>query len=320
MPGLFIAIEGADGAGKTTAVNFLKEMLSDERITATHPFTYFRSPGGSPQCEKLRSVFLDSNISFLPKSELYLNISMHMENCENIVKPALLNNNVVLVDRYLDSTSAYQGAGRELMRVMNSFTYDLYENRELIVPNIVVIINCSDDVRLERLKSRGTTDRMEQQSSDFNKRVSQHFKQMTMVGSDCGNLTIIIENNGTNEELKEKCQKFVDCIVIPRLEWSKDKLSDEYGIFDIERINESDPIVEKSIDGIWDANTKFALMDKQTGDVICESTGISNFIKIVSCIDIQSRIDDGEYQITYAYDGSVSQISKEVFFKHYEAM
>jgi dTMP kinase len=111
MTRLFIAFEGGDGAGKSTQVQLLAEALRarGETVILT------REPGGSPVAEKIRDVVLDiANLGLNDRSEALLYAASRAEHVAKVVRPALERGEVVITDRYMDSSIAYQGAGRHL--------------------------------------------------------------------------------------------------------------------------------------------------------------------------------------------------------------
>ncbi|MFP4459481.1 MAG: dTMP kinase [Candidatus Zixiibacteriota bacterium] len=106
---LFITFEGIDGSGKSTQVKLLKKFLEKEGFT-----TYTtREPGGTPLAEGLRKVLLDNSTGVLsPYSELFLYLASRREHLDKIILPELEDGNIVISDRFVDSSVAYQGSGR----------------------------------------------------------------------------------------------------------------------------------------------------------------------------------------------------------------
>ena len=111
MTRMFIAFEGGDGAGKSTQVQLLAEALRAQGETVT----LTREPGGSPIAEKIRDLVLDiANLGLNDRSEALLYAASRAEHVAKVIQPALDRNEVVITDRFMDSSIAYQGAGREL--------------------------------------------------------------------------------------------------------------------------------------------------------------------------------------------------------------
>ncbi len=105
---IFVTIEGVDGAGKSTQAARLVSQLVDEG----YDVEFFREPGGAPLSEHIRTILLDSNFEIGPLPELLLFSAARAQLVEECIRPALDEGKVVVCDRFYDSTTAYQGAGR----------------------------------------------------------------------------------------------------------------------------------------------------------------------------------------------------------------
>jgi dTMP kinase len=107
MAGLFVTFEGVDRAGKTTQAGMLRDALGDRAVAV-------REPGGTPAGERIREILKDGSIELSPVSEALLFAAARAELVERVIRPALEDGKVVVSDRYLDSSLAYQGEGRGL--------------------------------------------------------------------------------------------------------------------------------------------------------------------------------------------------------------
>ena len=107
MAGLFVTFEGVDRAGKTTQARMLRDALGDRAVAV-------REPGGTPAGERIREILKDGSIELDPRSEALLFAAARAELVEQVIRPALESGKVVVSDRYLDSSLAYQGEGRGL--------------------------------------------------------------------------------------------------------------------------------------------------------------------------------------------------------------
>ena len=107
---IFVTIEGVDGAGKSTQARLLVKRLEEER----YPAVLFREPGGAPLSDRIRSILLRSNFPIGPKAEVLLFSAARVQLVEECILPALAAGKVVVCDRFYDSTTAYQGAGRKI--------------------------------------------------------------------------------------------------------------------------------------------------------------------------------------------------------------
>ena len=170
MHGLFIVFEGGDGAGKSTQSallgRWLKEQGRDVVLT--------REPGEGPVGEKIRAILLDPATGDLsPRAEALLYSADRAHHVDTTVKPALARGAVVISDRYIDSTLAYQGAGR---------TLDLAELEPIawwaadhLVPDLTVLLDLEPS---EGLATIGERDRLEAADDDFHARTRDYFLRL----------------------------------------------------------------------------------------------------------------------------------------------
>lgn len=166
--GLFVAFEGGDGAGKSTQARVLGEWLEQRGYAVRHT----REPGGTALGREIRELLLhgeDGSVS--PRAEALLFAADRAHHVATLVRPALERGEVVLTDRYLDSSVAYQGAARDLgheeIRQLSLWAVDG------LVPDLTVLLDVPAGVGRER---RGTVhDRLERETDDFHDRVRQGF-------------------------------------------------------------------------------------------------------------------------------------------------
>ncbi|MFE2725444.1 dTMP kinase [Kitasatospora sp. NPDC059327] len=166
--GFFIALEGGDGAGKSTQAQALAEWIRGKG----HEVVLTREPGGSPVGQRLRGLVLDvGNTGLSHRAEALIYAADRAEHVENVIRPALARGAVVITDRYMDSSIAYQGAGRDLAatevaRISRWATGGL-------VPDLTVVL----DVDPTRARERFTEalDRLESEPTEFHQRVRSGF-------------------------------------------------------------------------------------------------------------------------------------------------
>ena len=166
MSGLFITLEGGDGAGKSTQMGALTEWLRQRG----HSVVQAREPGGTELGLELREIILHRRGYIAPRAEALLYVADRAHNVATVVRPALERGDVVIQDRYLDSSVAYQGTGRVL---------DPTEVRDLsvwategLLPHLTVLLDLDPAVGRERLDaSRTRYDRLEAEKADFHERV-----------------------------------------------------------------------------------------------------------------------------------------------------
>ncbi|GGU78857.1 hypothetical protein GCM10010275_12080 [Streptomyces litmocidini] len=166
--GFFIALEGGDGAGKSTQVQALAEWIRAKG----HEVVVTREPGATPIGKRLRSILLDvSSAGLSNRAEALLYAADRAEHVDSLVRPALERGAVVLSDRYIDSSVAYQGAGRdlsptEIARISRWATGGL-------VPNLTVVLDVSPETARERFTE--APDRLESEPPEFHARVRAGF-------------------------------------------------------------------------------------------------------------------------------------------------
>jgi dTMP kinase len=174
--GLFLALEGGEGAGKSTQARLLADALADRvgEVVLT------REPGDTPVGQSLRAILLDPATGHLaPRTEALLYAADKAEHVARVVSPALQRGAVVITDRYVDSTLAYQGAGRslsvdEVERVARWAT-------EALRPHLTVFL---DLPAVEGLRRAGSPDRLEQEPVEFHERVRAHFRGLAAADPD----------------------------------------------------------------------------------------------------------------------------------------
>ncbi|QFG67609.1 dTMP kinase [Ornithinimicrobium pratense] len=167
-PGFFVAFEGGDGAGKSTQSRLLGQWLTDQGYAVRHT----REPGGTGLGRQVRELLLhgeDGSVS--PRAEALLFAADRAHHVASVVRPALQGGGVVLTDRYLDSSVAYQGAARALghdeVRKLSMWAV------EGLVPDLTVLLDVS--AREGRARRGEVHDRLEREADDFHDRVRQGF-------------------------------------------------------------------------------------------------------------------------------------------------
>lgn len=173
MTGLFLTLEGGDGSGKSTQMGALTAWLEQQGRTVVQS----REPGGSDLGLELRDIILHRRGYMAPRAEALLYAADRAHNIATIVRPALDRGDVVIQDRYLDSSVAYQGAGRVL---------DPTEVRDVslwasegLLPDLTVVLDLDPAVGRERLtESRTRYDRLEAEGADFHERVRAAYLEL----------------------------------------------------------------------------------------------------------------------------------------------
>ncbi|MEU6992989.1 dTMP kinase [Streptomyces sp. NPDC046465] len=180
--GFFIALEGGDGAGKSTQAEALAEWIRAKG----HEVVVTREPGATPVGKRLRSILLDvSSAGLSHRSEALLYAADRAEHVDTVVRPALERGAVVISDRYIDSSVAYQGAGRDL-----SPTEIARINRWAtggLVPHLTCLLDVSPEAARERFTE--APDRLESEPAEFHARVRSGF--LTLAAADPGRYLIV---------------------------------------------------------------------------------------------------------------------------------
>lgn len=167
--GLFIVFEGGDGAGKSTQVALLRDALCREgrQVTVT------RQPGGTPLGQQIRDLVLHGE-HVTPRAEALLFAADKAHHVETLIRPALQRGDVVISDRYTDSSVAYQGAGRAL-GAQEVHDLNMWAVEDL-VPDLTVVV---DITAAEGRRRRGDVhDRLESEEDTFHEAIRQHFLAM----------------------------------------------------------------------------------------------------------------------------------------------
>jgi dTMP kinase len=170
MTGLFITFEGGDGSGKTTQINLLATWLESQGQTVV----LTREPGGTDLGVELRNIVLHRKGFIAPRAEALLYAADRSHHIHSLVRPALERGEVVVQDRYLDSSVAYQGAGRVL---------DPEEVRELslwaterLMPHLTVLLDVPASVaKARQAQTEREYDRLEAEAEDFHTRVRESY-------------------------------------------------------------------------------------------------------------------------------------------------
>ena len=168
MEGKFITLEGIEGSGKSTNLSFIKQILDDNQIN----YIVTREPGGGPLGPSLREILLDKSTVISPTVEMLLMMADRKDHVDNVINLNLKKGNWVISDRYLDSTIAYQGGGRQLD--VNLITF-LSADLDLPTPDLTLLFDLPVNEALERAKERSELDRFESEPEDFHNRIRDSY-------------------------------------------------------------------------------------------------------------------------------------------------
>lgn len=170
MSGLFVTFEGGDASGKTTQIGLLADWLKAQGKTVL----VTREPGGSDLGNELRDIVLHRRGFIAPRAEALIYAADRAHHIHEVVRPALGRGEVVLQDRYLDSSVAYQGAGRVLdpAEVKDVSVWAT----EGLMPGVTILLDVPADIGLQRQASEERAyDRLEAEALDFHERVRESY-------------------------------------------------------------------------------------------------------------------------------------------------
>lgn len=168
--GLFITFEGGEGAGKTTLI----DRLFDELSAKGHVVIRTREPGGSALGKEIRTLLLDQEEHpVCSRSELFLYLADRAQHVHQVILPALEEGEIVLCDRFNDSTLAYQGAARALnLDMIKSVCQAATDG---LLPDLTLFLDLDPKLGLERAMQKNAHDRLEKESLDFHTKVREAF-------------------------------------------------------------------------------------------------------------------------------------------------
>ncbi len=172
MTGLFITLEGPEGAGKSTNRDYLAERLRERGVDVL----LTREPGGTPLAERIRELLLaPSDEPMASDTELLLVFAARAQHLQQVIRPALARGAVVLCDRFTDATYAYQGGGRGLSGERIALLENFVQGE--LRPDLTLIFDLPVEVGLARAAARGRLDRFEQEGRGFFEAVRQAYLQ-----------------------------------------------------------------------------------------------------------------------------------------------
>lgn len=200
MKGVFITFEGLDGTGKSTQMELLAEALRD----AGYVVTVTREPGGTHLGEAVRDLLLDpASHGMSARAEALLYAAARAHLVQEVIRPALRDGQVVLCDRYIDSSLAYQGYGREL-GTDDIVTLNVWAT-ECLFPDLTLFLDLEDGVRSGRLGA--VPDRLEAEDAQFHNRVGEGFQALVR---DHPHRIRRIDAGGSTEEVQQRVRAVVE--------------------------------------------------------------------------------------------------------------
>lgn len=201
MKGLFITLEGPEGAGKSTNLKVFAQALADAGCTTL----LTREPGGTPVAERIRDVLLSHHDEpMCADAELLLMFAARAQHLNALIKPALAAGRVVISDRFTDATYAYQGGGRGIAHERIA-TLETWVQGDLR-PDLTLIFDVPVDVGMARARARSELDRFEVEQSSFFEAVRNTYLQRAKAEPQRYR---IIDASGSLEQVAEAMQPLI---------------------------------------------------------------------------------------------------------------
>lgn len=202
MSGLFITMEGTDGAGKTTQIKLLEEYLLKKgfKVVCT------REPGGTPISEKIREIIIDKNNSEMTDiTEAFLYAAARAQHVDEVILPTLKEGGIVISDRFVDSSVVYQGfarsIGERLIKNINKYAVGELE------PDITFFLKLKPEDGLKRKKEQAELDRLEAEKFSFHQRVYDGYVRLS---KRCKNRIQVIDALKSVEEIHNDIVKGIN--------------------------------------------------------------------------------------------------------------
>lgn len=191
--GKFITFEGCDGCGKSTQLRLLSEYLTENSI----PHIFTREPGGGKISEAIREILLNGkNSEMTDECEALLYAAARAQHLHDRVEPALQAGKLVICDRYVDSSLAYQayarGLGKEFITKINAFALENY------LPDVTVFIDLTPEAAFARKQGADENDRLEQAGMEFHRKVYAGYKALAQ---EYPTRFVCVDGNQTPQEI-----------------------------------------------------------------------------------------------------------------------
>lgn len=205
--GLFISFEGADGCGKSTQAKIFAEYLTAKG----YEVVLTREPGGTPISEKIRNIILDPQFKEEnPRTEMLLFAAARAQHVEELIKPSVKAGKIVICDRFVDSSIAYQGYARGLgkqVEIVNSYAIDG------CLPDITFFFDISPKEARRRNSLTDKADRLEQEKEEFYQKVYEGFVELSKNNKD---RYVVIDAKGSIDDIQQELRTYLDSYIAER--------------------------------------------------------------------------------------------------------
>ena len=200
MNPLFITLEGIEGSGKSTNIKVINNYLNDKNIN----YINTREPGGSEVGDQLRNILLNTEKKLSNQTELLLKLADRVNHIETLIQPNLEKGITVISDRFMDSSYAYQGGGREMG--LDTIT-KIIDGLNIIQPNLTLLFDLPVEMALERARKRSKLDRFESEDYDFHQRIRETY--LFLAEEDSERIKIIDASKDI-EEVESQVRKILE--------------------------------------------------------------------------------------------------------------
>ncbi len=200
MNPLFITLEGIEGSGKSTNIKVINNYLNDKNIN----YINTREPGGSEVGDQLRNILLNTEKKLSNQTELLLMLADRVNHIETLIQPNLEKGITVISDRFMDSSYAYQGGGREMG--LDTIT-KIIDGLNIIQPNLTLLFDLPVEMALERARKRSKLDRFESEDYDFHQRIRETY--LFLADEDSERIKIIDASKDI-EEVESQVRKILE--------------------------------------------------------------------------------------------------------------
>ena len=200
MNPLFITLEGIEGSGKSTNIKVINNYLKDKNIN----YINTREPGGSEVGDQLRNILLNTEKKLSNQTELLLMLADRVNHIETLIQPNLEKGITVISDRFMDSSYAYQGGGREMG--LDAIT-KIIDGLNIIQPNLTLLFDLPVEMALERARKRSKLDRFESEDYDFHQRIRETY--LFLAEEDSERIKIIDASKDI-EEVESQVRKILE--------------------------------------------------------------------------------------------------------------
>ena len=197
---MFITFEGIEGSGKSSLIAQLKKYFKSSKLEAF----FSKEPGGTDLGKEIRKILLNPKYSFDPTSELLLLLADRAEHVQKIIRPNLQKNKLIFCDRYLDSTLAYQGSGRNLDK---KIIREMFKALDFPIPDLTILLDVPVQIGLSRARKRNKLDRFEKEDLNFHENVRRSY--LDLAKNDSARI-VLFDSSISEEELFKKAVNLIE--------------------------------------------------------------------------------------------------------------